>query len=93
MSYSGDADTLVFTFTPAGVAAGCSDTLIVCKTNQPHIISLECGASVFHTITAINYTHRTPTETYRYAIDSVAVSNAEANFDGKENLKIYFTHY
>ena len=90
MSYAGDADTLVFLYTPAGSEASCSDTLVISKSNEPHIVSLECGTSVFHNISAVSHSSRIPDPTYRYAIDSVAVSNSNVNFDGQENLKIYY---
>ena len=89
MSYDGAADTLVFHFTPSGSKASISDTLIVSKTNEPHVISLECGTSIFHTITNATCTSRTPNSTFRYAISRVAVSQPNVNFDGQENLKIY----
>ncbi len=90
MSYGSEADTLVFRFTPEGSEASISDTLIVSKTNEPHVVSLECGTSVFHSITATACTNRTPSATFRYAITRVTVSQPNVNFDGQENLKIYF---
>lgn len=91
MSYAGDADTLVFLYTPAGSESSATDTLIVSKTNEPHIVSLECGTSVFHVINDVSHSRRTPDETYRYAIDSVVINNSNVNFDAQENLKIYFS--
>lgn len=93
MSYAAPADTLVFRYTPAGSETGITDTLIVSKTNEPHIVSLECGTSVYHTITAVSHSHRTPDATFQYAIDSVAVTKSEVNFDAQENIKIYYNMY
>ncbi|MBQ7742738.1 MAG: alpha amylase [Bacteroidaceae bacterium] len=93
MSYAGDADTLVFLYTPYGSEVSATDTLIVSKTNEPHVVSLECGTSVFHGITAVSHTTRTPDSTFLYAIDSIVVSNSNVNFDGQENLKIYYRLY
>ena len=93
MSYAADADTLVFLYTSADSEASLSDTLIVSKTNEPHIVSLECGTSVFHVISAVSHSRRTPDETSHYAIDSIAVNNSNVNFDGQENLKIYYHVY
>ena len=90
MSYTADADTLVFLYTPDGSEVSIADTLIVSKTNQPHIVSLECGTSVFHSISAVSHSHRAPDSTFRYAIDSVVVKHNEVNFDAQENLKIYY---
>lgn len=91
MSYSSPADTLVFRYTPEGAAQSQCDTLIVTKTNRPHVVSLECGTSVFHTITAVSCSHRTADATYRYAIDSAVVIKPEVNYDKQTNLKIYLT--
>lgn len=91
MSYSAETDTLVFVYSPVDSIAGISDTLTLSKTNQAHFISLECGTKVFHTITAVNHTLRTADKIHRYAIDSIVVSNPNVNFDGQENLKIYYT--
>ena len=91
MSYSGLNDSLVFRYTPMGSDSSSCDTLIVSKTNEPHVISLECGTGVFHTITATTCTSHTPNTTFRYAIDSVVISKPNVNFDGQENLKIYFS--
>lgn len=91
MSYSGETDTLVFTYSPADNAISFCDTIMVSKTNQAHFISLECGTNVFHTITAVTHSSGISDATHRYAIDSIAVSNPNVNFDGQENLKIYYT--
>ncbi|MBO4730272.1 MAG: hypothetical protein J5593_02245, partial [Bacteroidaceae bacterium] len=73
MSFSAVADTLVFLYTPDSSEVSAVDTLIVSKTNEPHVVSLECGTSVFHSITAISHTCRTPDSTFLYAIDSIVV--------------------
>ena len=93
MSYTGEADTLVFLYTPNGSEVSITDTLIISKTNEPHIVSLECGTSVFHVISAVTHSRRTPDDTFRYAIDSVVVNHNAVNFDAQENLKIYYRLY
>lgn len=93
MSYSAPADTLVFCFTPTGAIMPATDTIVINKTNTPHFVSLDCARSMFHTITAVSWSRRSPNETYAYAIDSVALINPEVNYDEKENLQIYFSVY
>ena len=93
MSYTGEADTLVFLYTPDGSEVSVTDTLIISKTNEPHIVSFECGTSVFHAISAVTHSRRTPDDTFRYAIDSVVVNHNAVNFDAQENLKIYYRLY
>ena len=89
MSYNGETDTLVLSYRPQAPATAYADTIFVHKTNVPHYISLECGTGVFHTITAIEWSHRTPTAEQRYAIDSIAISNPNVTYDERENLQIY----
>ena len=91
MSYSGETDTLVFIYSPAESGKSIADTILVSKTNQAHFVSLECGTSVFHTITDVSHTLHMTDKDHRYAIDSIVVSNPNVNFDGQENLKIYYT--
>lgn len=93
MSYSAAADTLVFCFTPEGATMPATDTIVIDKTNTPHFVSLDCARSMFHTITAVSWSRRSPDETYTYAIDSVALINPEVNYEEKENLQIYFSVY
>lgn len=90
MSYSGDIDTLVFHYKPQGTNTSVSDTIIISKTNSPHFVSLDCARSMFHTITGVKWSERTPDETYRYAISDITIRNNEVNYDEKENLQIYF---
>lgn len=93
MSYNAAQDTLVFHYTPTGEIAEVTDTLVVSKTNTPHFVSLECARSMFHNITNVTWTTRKPDQTYRYAIERVAVTNEHVNYDEKENLQIYFAVY
>ncbi len=94
MSYSSDADTLVFHFKPAGTDSATTDTIIVSKTNTPHFVSLDCTRSMFHTITDVSWSaSRVPDSTYTFAIDSVIINNNEVNYDENENLQIYFAVY
>ncbi|HCE47604.1 MAG TPA: hypothetical protein DEQ84_02875, partial [Prevotellaceae bacterium] len=59
----------------------------------PHFVSLDCSTAFFHTITGVRITRRTPTADITTVIDSIVVANPDVNYDEKENLKIYFSHY
>lgn len=89
LSYNGDVDTLVLSYRPLAPATAYTDTIFVHKTNVPHYISLDCGTGVFHTITAVEWSHRIPSAQQRYAIDSIAINNNSVTYDEKENLQIY----
>lgn len=78
MSYFNDADTLVLTY----ASISNKDTIIVSQTNYPHVELPECGAYRFHKIKGVTST--------AYAIDHVEIGNSEVNYEGKENIKIYF---
>lgn len=93
MSYNGDIDTIVMRYKPQGEIPAAVDTIFIHKTNVPHYISLDCGTGVFHTITDVKWTRRTPTAHNRYAIDSIAIKNNTVTYDEKENLQIYFAVY
>lgn len=91
VGYLSMADTLLLRFT-TGAGQTC-DTLIVNHTNQPHFESLDCGTSIFHEITGVSVSHRTPSADYPTAIDSIVVSNKKINYDENENFKIYLSTY
>lgn len=93
MSYQAATDTLVFRYAATGATVSATDTVIISKTNTPHFVSLECSKVIYHNITDIKWSRRTPTPECRYAIDSIAVKNPEVNTDAKENLQIYFSVY
>ncbi len=93
MSYNEPADTLVFVFKPAGAVETVADTVVVSKTNSPHFVSLDCARSMFHTITGVSCSKRTPDAVYKYAIGQVVITNAEVNYEERENLQIFFNVY
>lgn len=100
MSYSGESDTLVFRYAPQQEQTDflftpiyICDTLVITKSNQPHFISLDCPTLVFHTIKSVNWSHRTPDNVFRYAIDSVSIKNPEVTNNPQENLQIFYSVY
>lgn len=93
LSYNNLTDTLVFLYCPQGEETHAADTVFVTKTNEPHFISLDCPTLVFHTISAVSWSRRTPSESFRYAIDSIGIKSPEVTNDLKENLQIFFSVY
>jgi hypothetical protein len=72
ISYSGDEDVFFFLFNDT-VGFYAIDTVSVRKTNRPHLESVDCNPSYFHTITNVRWTHN--------AIDSIAINNPNVNYD------------
>lgn len=93
MSYEGESDTLVFRYAPQEQDTCTTDTLIITKSNQSHFISLDCPTLVFHTITGVNWSRRIPDQTFRYAIDSVSIKNADVTNNPQENIQIFYSVY
>ncbi len=59
------------------------DTIWVEHNNTSFFVSMECGFQMIQNITSIaNYT--------QHKLDSVSLVNSEANYNGKENIKIIF---
>lgn len=80
VSYYGDVDSLEFKIKgPDG--EGC-DTVYMVKRNIAHMEDVSCPAHMWHTITQVYSTH--------HLIDSVYINHSDINYDGLENLQIYF---
>ena len=82
-----DADTFLLRFT-GRTGQVSTDTLIVFHTNTPHYESIECPATVFHTLTDVKWKHQEGTD-FPLSIDSVALVRTVVNYDDVENLRIY----
>ena len=80
VSYYGDVDSLEFKI--QGPDGEARDTVYMAKRNIGHIEDVSCPAHMWHTITSVYSTH--------HLIDSVYINNADINYDGLENLQIYF---
>lgn len=91
MGYAQKTDTLLFRL--VSKTGTTTDSIFVSHTNEPHFVSLDCSTAFFHTITGVRITRRTPTADITTVIDSIVVANPDVNYDEKENLKIYFSHY
>lgn len=79
MSYFNSADTLVFSY--GGISL--KDTILVKHDSYPHVELPECGSYRFHTLKEVSVSTNA-------AIDHVEISNRKVNYDGQENVKIYF---
>lgn len=82
-----EADTFLLRFT-GETGQVSTDTLFVMHTNTPHYESIECPATVFHSLTQVNW-QRGETTDLPLTIDSVAVVRTAVNYDDIENLRIY----
>jgi len=80
-SFYGQVDTLQFCFTDANGAVAY-DTIWVTKDNLHHWDDPSCAVHIWHTITAIHSTTN--------LIDTILVNEPEINYDGLENIQIYF---
>ena len=76
MSYTSDCDTIILKFLDR-----YNDTLYIHHKNTPIYQSMECGVIMHHTITGSAHTVN--------FIDSMAINNANVNFDNNENIKLY----
>lgn len=77
MSYTQDYDTIILHYED-----NFNDSLFVRHTNSAYYQSMECGTLIQHKIEEIHSTN--------VWIDSIAITNQNVNFNGNENIKIYF---
>ena len=77
LRFAVDSTVLVFHYSDATL-----DTLIVRHTNTPYFLSMDCGYQMKQYLTGIGYT--------RHKLDSVYISNTEANIYGTENVRLYY---
>lgn len=78
MAYFLDADTIIFDY----ASLSNNDTLCISHDNMTHVELPECGSYMFHRIT-----NATCTEA---AIEKIEIANPSVDYEGKENIKIYF---
>ena len=77
MSYAQETDTVVFHYDDT-----TCDSLYVTHINKPFYQSMECGLLMFHQIEKIRSTN--------VWIENAAIINNTVNFNGHENIRIYF---
>lgn len=83
----GERDTLLLHFANEN-GQEAVDTLFIDHTLQPHFESLDCPASVFHTITSVRATSHDVTE-MPLTVDSVSLVRSTVNYDDVENIRIF----
>ena len=80
-------DTLLLHFSNVAEQSA-TDTLFVSHMLHPHFESLDCPASVFHTITAVRTTSH-PLSEMPLTVDSVSLVRSIVNYDDVENIRIF----
>ena len=81
LSFFQDEDGFEFKFTDQESRTGY-DTLWVVKSNLRHWDDPSCPVHMWHTITDVRFT--------RHLIDTLVITNPIVNYDGLENIQIYF---
>lgn len=77
MSYTQECDTVVFHYED-----NLCDSLYITHTNTPYYQSMECGTLMYHQLEGIKHTN--------IWIENTTIVNKNVNFNGDENIKIYF---
>ncbi len=84
---NGNVDTLLLRFSNANEQTAI-DTLFIHHTSNIHFESIDCPASVFHTITAVRHTSH-DLNLMPLTLDSVAVLRRNVDYGTNQNLKLY----
>ena len=79
MSYFNTADTLILSY----ASLSLQDTIYIEHESYPYVDLPECGAHRFHNIKSISTNAAA-------AIDHIDVLNSKVNYEGRENIRIYF---
>ena len=79
MSFFNSVDTLIFSYRKISL----KDTIKITHTSYPYVELPECGTYRFHTLESASSTEA--------AIDHIEISKSKVNYEGNENIKIYFT--
>lgn len=77
LRYTADSTELVFHY-----SMDVTDTLIIRHDNTPYFLSMDCGYQMQHSVTSVSYS--------RHRLDSIHISNPDANIYGTENLQLYY---
>lgn len=81
VSYYNDVDVLEFAYVDAQ-GRTAADTLWMSKRNQHHFDDPSCPIHIWHTILGVRSTH--------HLIDTVVIASPDINYDGLENLQVYY---
>lgn len=78
MKFFSDNDTIILSY----ASISNKDTLYVSHDSYSYVELPECGTQRFHTLTGLRSTYS--------GISGIEIVNPKVNYDGKENVKIYF---
>ena len=78
MSYFNKVDTLVFSYGRISL----KDTIYLRQESYPNVDLPECGVHRFHSLESVQATDA--------AIDHIEISNPTVNYEGNENIHIFF---
>ena len=78
LSYTHETDTFIFDYN-GGMAY---DSIYISHTNEPTLVSIDCGMAMFHTITAASSTH--------HVIDTIIIKSSDVNYDARENIQVIY---
>ena len=87
LRYTSETTTLVFHYyetddEDSTYLSGVRDTLWIFHTNTPYFLSMDCGYQMKQYIESVTYS--------RHQLDSISLTDEEANIYGTENLRLYF---
>lgn len=82
-----ECDTLQFRFANTS-GQSATDTIFLTHINTPHFESVDCPASMFHTLQSVSWTSHS-LDDMPLTIDSVAIVRNTVNYEDIENLRIY----
>lgn len=67
-----------------------ADTVYIAQTNTPYFESMECGYSISQQISKVTFTN-SPTTVFN-RLDSVYITNKDANTNGTTNIKLFYRY-
>lgn len=86
LNVASERDTLLLRFSSSSETA--TDTLIVSHQPKPHFESLDCPASVFHTLTKVNWRAHQNTSNL-LTVQEVLITNPNVAYENVEHLKVF----
>ena len=86
LNVASERDTLLLRFSSSAETA--TDTLIVSHQPKSHFESLDCPASVFHTLTKVNW-HAHQNTSNLLTVQEVLITNPNVAYENVEHLKVF----
>lgn len=78
MSYFNEEDTIIFSYSRISL----KDTIKIKHSSYAHVELPECGTFRYHNLRSVTSTDA--------AIDHIEISNPKVDYEGRENIKIFF---